>query len=369
MKLTRRELLTGSLQIVTVTALTPPVYAMGNVTRSDITNEPSRLDIPAHERRILDLARFAPSGHNTQPWQVRIDGPGKWTLQSVSERWLPAVDPTNREIILSLGAFYETLHQAAHALGYDTEYQVLTSSRMDRDVLGISLRKSTKTSGDTRAITSRRTVKKGYIPKELTSGMVKSLTSQIEGAHFIALNSREDRYLAQATIESNKTQAWREPAQEELADWIRWSNEDARKHRNGLTPAGMEINGFVGWMVRNFYTREKVLTESFRKTTLKMVEKQVEERGGWIVMTGTDSIEGLIETGRRFQRMALRTPGLKLGLHPMSQLLEEKPWIDEVTARIGMSEPVQFVLRTGAVKEYGEPVSLRMPLSQIVQKG
>src|SRR6185437_13135178 len=57
-------------------------------------------------RRALDLARLAPSAHNTQPWQVERDGELVNVLRDES-RHLAHGDPLRRDQTLGLGAFCE----------------------------------------------------------------------------------------------------------------------------------------------------------------------------------------------------------------------------------------------------------------------
>ena len=54
------------------------------------------------EKEILFLASLAPSGHNTQQWFVRYLAPYHWIVGNDQSKWLPAVDLTQRETILSL---------------------------------------------------------------------------------------------------------------------------------------------------------------------------------------------------------------------------------------------------------------------------
>src|SRR5262245_31083974 len=68
--------------------------------------------------------RLAPSGHNAQPWSVRLDAGQIW-IGTDSTRWLPQVDPTNREATLSVGAFVENLITAAPAHGFVADYEVV----------------------------------------------------------------------------------------------------------------------------------------------------------------------------------------------------------------------------------------------------
>ena len=49
---------------------------------------------------ILHHASRAPSGHNSQPWYVRLIDDRKMIIGADPERRLPAVDPNNRETML-----------------------------------------------------------------------------------------------------------------------------------------------------------------------------------------------------------------------------------------------------------------------------
>jgi hypothetical protein len=174
--------------------------------------------------------------------------------------------------------------------------------------------------------------------------------------------------LQEGTIEANRTQAFRDAAQEELSGWIRWSNKEARKFRNGLTPESMDIRGMAGLYVRNFYNHQSVLEKSFREKTVDVVAKQVKNCGGWLVITSNDSnIPTLIEYGRRCESMLLKIREEKIAIHPMTQMLEETPWKKLVAKELGLTGEVQWILRIGYLKSYPDPVSLRMPVTWFMQ--
>jgi hypothetical protein len=181
-------------------------------------------------------------------------------------------------------------------------------------------------------------------------------------ANTLSRDSKPARYLAEATVEANRKQAYREPAQEELANWIRWSKKDQERLRNGLTPAGMEITGIAGWYVRNFYDRGSVLKKGFRETGIKQVVERVTQGGGWLVLTGNADVSGLIETGRKFERMWLKLRERGIAIHPMTQILEETANSGDVANQLGVGDTPQFILRIGYVKTYPDPVSPRMPV-------
>lgn len=69
-------------------------------------------------RAIVDLARLAPSIHNTQPWRWRL-GEGSAELSGDPERQLPVADPSGRNLVISCGAALHYFQTAAVALGWE----------------------------------------------------------------------------------------------------------------------------------------------------------------------------------------------------------------------------------------------------------
>jgi hypothetical protein len=73
-------------------------------------------------------------------------------------------------------------------------------------------------------------------------------------------------------------------------------------------------------------------------------------------------VKELIETGRRFERMALLARDMGVGIHPMTQLLEEEAGARLIAENHPKDMDPQFVLRVGYVSSYPDPVSLRRPV-------
>jgi len=92
---------------------------------------------------------------------------------------------------------------------------------------------------------------------------------------------------------------------------------------DGLTTAGMEIEGVPGFVVRNFYNKGSVLKNSFRDKNVDIVIKQVAQSAGWLLITSKgDAVSTLLETGKRMQRLFLKVRDKGIALHPMTQILE-----------------------------------------------
>lgn len=319
--------------------------------------------------QLLYLAALAPSGHNAQPWTVKMITAHHWIIGSSKARWLPAVDPDNRELLISIGAFLENLVVAAKSQGYEAVVHILAQHAKAEELVDIQLYKTDILEDvAVKDINLRRTVRNHFLTDEISREDINFLTGETKD-HFLYYprKSREGNYLAEGTIWANKLQADNYAEQEELARWIRWSNQDISHYGNGLTPETMEIEGLARWYVKNFYSRQSVLTDSFREATIKKVQEQVATGSGWLLLTGNGtSVPELIGVGRKLQAMWLKCREKKIAIHPMMQMLEEPATKNEISAALGISENIQMLLRIGYIPAYPDPVSPRMSLKNIV---
>jgi hypothetical protein len=243
----RRTFLKGAMASgVLAGAGVPLLSSCSGVKRSDLpSSEETAKELDEESARILWYASLAPSGHNSQPWFVKVAGKGEWIIGGDPKRRLPAVDPDNRELLLSIGAFAENLSLAALVAGYDAGMEVIAKSARDEEVLRVSLKKTIPGKYPLERLTLRRTIKGGFLPREIGKEDVKVLSEPHGGKLFYYPRGTDHaRCIQEGTVESYRVQTYRDEAQRELANWIRFSNEDARKHRDGLTTEGMEITGF-----------------------------------------------------------------------------------------------------------------------------
>ncbi len=318
---------------------------------------------------ILYYAALAPSGHNAQPWTVKIITSRHWIVGTDSSRWLPAVDPENREMMISLGAFLENLTTAANSKGYEAEIEILAQSTKDEEIAAVKLYRTSYSNHTViQQIALRRTLRSNLLTNELSSADIQLLTQGYpENAFYYPRSSQEGKSLVESTILANEIQACSNPAQQELAGWIRWSNQESRRYRNGLTPETMEIEGVSRWYVKNFYTYESVLKQEFREATIQKVKEQAVAGSGWLVLTSKNAtVAELIRTGRNLQRIWLRLRARNIAFHPMTQTIEEEATAKELPSVLGITGNPQLLLRVGYISHYPRPVSLRMPLQKII---
>lgn len=342
-----------------------------NFVRANSKDDSSgNIPLKADERAILYLASLAPSGHNTQPWFVRYIEPYHWIIGNDKSKWLLAVDPTQRETVLSIGAFLQNVEYAATTFGYACRFTLLATTNQDENMVEVKLTSAINSlKYDIQRIKQRRTLRSNYLNNVLKKEDVAYLTNDEHGfINYIPNSSKEHQWLHEQTIEANRIQAYRDDAEKELADWIRFSSKDAKAHCDGLTMASMEIEGFTAWYLRNFYGKADVMKNSFREKSIDSVKKQVAESAGWLLITSKDnSVATLLETGKRLQRLLLKIRERNIAIHPMTQILEEPTTRQTIASSIGITDNVQFILRTGYVTKYPQPVSLRRPVDLFVR--
>jgi hypothetical protein len=340
------------------------------VRADDKPTETTKIPLQLDEKEILFLASLAPSGHNTQPWFVKYIEPYHWVIGNDKSRWLPGVDPTQRETILSIGAFLQNLEYAANNLGYNCQFNILAITNQDENIVDVKLTKATSIiKYDIEQIKHRRTVRSNYLNDVLNNkDILYLLNEETDFIYYLPNTSKEHQWLNEETIEANRIQAYRDGAQSELANWIRFSNKDAAANMDGLTLAGMEIDGIPGWYLRNFYNKENVMKKSFREQSIDKVVKQVSKSAGWLLITSKDSsLITLLETGKRMQRLFLKIRERNIAIHPMTQIIEEASTNQILNQSIGINEPVQFILRTGYLKHYPNPVTLRRSVGRFLR--
>lgn len=248
---------------------------------------------------------------------------------------------------------------------------IIAESSFDQAIIEVALKESKSENYPLERISTRRTVKHGHLPKKIKKEDVTALSSHLKGRLFYFPRGTEHaQCIEEGAIENFRIQSNQDEAQQELVKWLRLRNEDAKKHRDGLTPAAMEIHGFGGWFVRNFSKPEDFMKDSFRRQGIQLTEKVAQQGGGWFIITSKGNrVADLIDTGRKFERLALMARERNIAIHPMTQYLEEKHGRQKIADNHDASVIPQFVLRVGYLSKYPDPVSLRRPVSWFVKSG
>jgi hypothetical protein len=314
---------------------------------------------------MLHYASLAGSSHNSQPWKVEVFGHDSLLIYADLTRRLTVVDCNNRELYMSVGAFIENLDVAARCLGYQVNIQIAASGdNANSPIATVKLRRNGDLMDKT-ALTEielRNTLRIPFQTREIDPADLERLVSVDSASiHFASASSDLGRAIARNELETYTRQAYDKPAQDELANWIRFSNKDVKEKQDGLSTAGMGIQGLGGFVVRNFFNPEDSKKKPFVSKGIEKIKSLVENCGGWILITQqSDDLASCIYAGRLYERLNLRCRKSGLGFHPMSQIIEEQGANQYILS--GLPGKLMLVARIGYVEKYPAPVSLRRPV-------
>jgi len=350
--------------IITLATLVSIISGCGSVSRDNFHEEFS-----SPIEQIIYYGSLAGNSHNTQPWYVEIVNDSLLYLKADFSRKLHIVDPDSRELFISLGAFMENLELAARSLGYKADIEITAQHKTDSTVAVIHLSKSLTSGYDLNQIKNRRTLRTPFhnneISKEHLNKLIADNNSEI---HYFSSSSEEGKYIAEQTLAAYTQQAKDDQAKQELANWMRFSNSDVEKYRDGLTTSGMGITGFGGFFVSNFYKPEDSMKDSFIKTGIDKTKEQTENCGGWLVIIqNEDSPESWIKTGKLYEKLNLACRDMMIGFHPMNQMIEEDNFEKNANEHLSLPGVIQFVARVGYVDEYPPANSVRRSEKEIIR--
>jgi nitroreductase len=323
-------------------------------------------------KEILYYASLAPSSHNAQMWKVGVSSDEKMIrLYMDSSRLLEIVDPNGRESLISIGAFLKNLTTALEAFGYGYSVELVEPAKLKDSPLVAKIHIQSKSDLPPNTILlaemeKRHTEKKEFLEKEVDSkAIVEVLSAAGNRALFFSRGTEEYEFIKRQSIIANELQAASAEAREELAQWLRFSDAEAKEKADGLPAEQLGLQGIEKTFYYATMNRKKAAGEKFGKTSLKYVTKQLESSAGFFVIIGEHSVKGYIEAGIALETLWLAAVRKNISIHPISQGLEEKETFAAINLRFADS-PFQMIMRAGYVKDYGINAKIRRPLKEFV---
>lgn len=292
----------------------------------------------AQNTDFLEMVKYAvkaPSGHNTQPWKFRL-------MRSSIEVYpnfayaLPAVDPDNREMYISLGAAVENLCIAANHLGYSSTPSI-KKEHEGTFKINIDLHKDTVTKdplfSQIEKRQTNRSVYNGQLISEDTIDIIKRIRPEDNIAFYLFKKNDVCFNSLELEVENgNRIQMNDDAFKDELKNWIRFNDGQAEEAGDGLTNRVMgspAVPGFLGKFIIGFFLKPE-------KQNKADIEK-IESSSHFVLFTIKNDIpEEWISLGRSLERFLLKTTELGLANAYMNQPCE----IPELSNRIRTNLPI-----------------------------
>jgi hypothetical protein len=316
---------------------------------------------------ILSHAVAAPSPLNIQPWRAIQKGPLILDLFLDTERLLPRIDPTSRQVYIASGAFIENLEIAAREAGFRADISLFpsgwpgTSQSPDQPVARIELADDGNVGSDPlfSCLHTRHTNRRRYTSREIQQETCSALASAFDleftSFGFSADPSfRED--LAGFLVEATEIELSDPDRLAERLSHVRILDQTGSDQQDGYGSAELGLYGITGWLSR---LRIRMHSPESRKRSAKdllirLSQQQAESAAafGWIATKGNSRYDQ-VRAGRAYERVHLTATSHDLSLHTMTPILESYPGM-EVPGRklrdllaIPDTHTVQMLFRLG----------------------
>jgi len=289
---------------------------------------------------ILDLARFAPSVHNTQPWSVQKTDQNEIILTLDPAYVLRDGDPSGRQTIISLGIFSQAVCLAAAEFGYGT------SVHFENQIVKISFKKSSsspKVSEDITALQKRCSDRSIYAKVPIKESVTESIenTSKAHGIH-ISVVTEPDALATIARLTSQGIHlALSNPRfRNELSQYLRepWSSKKRGIAIKSLyLPLPLAVLQPVlirlGWGLKREADLEK--------------RRWLSASAVVVISADGDMPPFWFEVGRTYLRVSLEIEKAGLSQATSAAIVEASTFHEDIEALLGTSHRIQAILRVG----------------------
>ena len=304
-------------------------------------------------RATLSAALRAPSAHNAQPWRLSHLGAGDYLLWYAFSDKLRA-DPDDRDGLMAVGGFYETLLLSAQARGLDASFTPEVAHHPEGIALGAITFAALHGKPDAlaAAIDRRQCNRHPYDRSPLPAGLAAELSdlgNVLLPAHQLTglvrrasvLSWKDRRFVA------------------DLAEWTRFDD---------VSPDGMTLECLRVTRIDQFWLRLALRLGRLPSwLALAYAERDVRltRRSSAMAVLTVESREplALFEAGRRLIRSWTLLNSLGYSWHPMSVVIDQAT-VTDLGAMIGGRDPIA-IYRVGHTAE-AAAWSHRRPLDAVL---
>ncbi|MEM9471269.1 MAG: Tat pathway signal protein [Pseudomonadota bacterium] len=310
---------------------------------------------------LVHYATLAANSHNSQPWRFSQAG-ANLVIRPDMARATPAADPDHHHLYASLGCAAENLSLAATAAG--SGMSATYNPEGDGAVEFRPGPASMHSDGLFEAILERQCTRSEYDGRAVNAEHIEQLqvAAKVDGCSLIVIpdQDRIERMLELA-ITANTTQIEDAKFTEELKQWIRFNGGQAAATRDGLYTActgNPSLPPFLGRIMLDLF-----FTAGSENDKLA---RQVRSSSGLAVfVTDKDDKAHWVQSGRSYQRFALRATTLGIRHAFVNQLVDVPAVRAEVSQLLGLTDGrADLAVRYGYAPAM--PRSLRRPVGEVI---
>lgn len=277
--------------------------------------------------QVLDLARWAPSGDNTQVWRFEITGEDCFNIHSFDTRDHVVYDIDGHPSQLSLGALLETIRIAASQYRHRIEvHRSQPSDDERRQRFAVRLLPDQHTQPDPLApYITTRSVQRRKLSTQPLSSSEKVQLEQALGPHYRVVwleGAAKRRQMAGLLFANAKIRLTMPEAFEVHRSVIEWdcqfSTDKMPDQAIGMDPVGLKL---MKWAMRS-WSRVNFMNQYMAGTWLPRIQLDLIPALGCaahfmiIAPTAPRTVDDYVEAGKVMQRFWLTATQLGLQLQP-----------------------------------------------------
>lgn len=341
-------------------------------------------------KRAIAYAVTAPNPHNRQPWLLDIGTPDTVTLYCDTERLLPETDPFGRQILIGHGAFIELLVMALAEQGVRSEVTLWPEGELPRTladwsrkpVARLALSSGGRPDPLFAQVLSRHTPKVRFdtaraVPAPTLQGLVDAGAARggVQSGGTVDMARVEP--LRRLCLDAARVELLTPATAMESVRLMRIGPDEILQHRDGISinSAMPRILTALGQFDRR--QAPKADSAAFRQAYQIFDDYSNTAMGFVWLSTARNGRSDQIEAGRAYVRQQLHATAAGVGIHPMSQALQEfaemAPHFEAAHRRLlgrpaprDVNEPtVQMMCRVG-YPVAPAPAAPRRPLAQFI---
>lgn len=326
---------------------------------------------PIPTEALLEVARWAPSLYNTQPWRFRPRADG-WELGWDPEAELPVADPQRVALMMNLGAILEYLAVAASGHGLEVQF-VPPDLRGTQPNLGFTagtihfIARSGDPSPLLPYLESRRTSRRPYKNVPLPAGILDELQAAAASAGCWLFHTTDRAAIAAIAQEAARGTLAQFKQPERYAEYHRWLRDVPAA--TGLDAPSLDLGGPWAGLWHGLMRPDRMTRITLAQQVLARQQRSLVRGTPALCLLATNAREwkGWIQAGRALSRVWLHAARHGLVTHPVPSALHTAEGRDMVGDRLGVEGDLQFscLFRLGA--SGASPRSGRLDAEQIWQ--
>ena len=314
----------------------------------------------------LAYAILAPNPHNRQPWLVHLHPDGmSYDLHCDLERLLPETDPPNRQITIGLGAFLELYKYASAAQGYRAEitpfpegepYPILDS----RPIASVTLQEDASAAQSPLFdyTLARRTVRLNYekdrpISKNVLGNLFQTANLSNETSFVSTIDPIKVAKLKDICKRGWEIETSTIATHHESTALTRIGKKEVAKNPDGISILGPMIETYhaLGILRRD---KMNVPGSAAFDGSVSFYNKLIDSAAafGWL-STPTNTRIDQLRAGAAWVKLNLAATKLGIAMHPLSQVLQEFPEMNELYAEFHEDVAIKAPARVQGLFRFG----------------